>query len=146
MTVAGVASTLIMLCGLSTALVLHLRSRTRRRQLEQERLAASWEALIRERDSARSEGAHLVQVLSVYQRAQRGSKAVVRWCDTGATQDAWFWGRHVPPGAYLLLRGHTAFGPHNHNPDVLYVHPHEVLRQLPAHAPAAWRSHNQPRT
>ncbi|MEW2166498.1 hypothetical protein AB0912_26400 [Streptomyces sp. NPDC007084] len=45
MPVAGVASTLILIGGLSVAPVLHPRSRARLRRLEQERLAASWESL-----------------------------------------------------------------------------------------------------
>lgn len=125
------------------AVVSSVRASRRRRDAERQALAASWESLIRERDTARAHGVYLVQALNVYQRARRGSKVVIRWCDSGATQDAWFWDRHVPPGSYLLLRGAVGFGPHNGNPNVLYVQPQEVHRMLPAHAPAVWQAQKQ---
>jgi hypothetical protein len=143
MTVAGVVSTLVVIGGLAAAVLLHLRSRARTREAEREQLAASWESLVLERDAARSNGVYLVQAVNVYQRAQRGSKAVIRWLDTGATQDAWFWNRHIPPGAYLMVRGGAGYGPHNNNPDVFYVRPEEVHRILPGHAPAVWQAQKQ---
>jgi hypothetical protein len=143
MTVPGVVSALVLTAGLAVALVLHLRGRTRSREAERERLAASWESLVRERDEARANGVYLVQALNVYQHAQRGCKAVIRWCDTGATQDAWFWSRHIPPGAYLLVRGGVGFGPHNNNPSVFYVQPDEVYRIVPGHAPGVWQARKQ---
>lgn len=61
----------------------------------------------------------------------------------GSHEDAWFWNRHIPPGSYLLVRGAVGFGPHNNNPNVLYVQPQEVHRILPAQAPAAWQAQKQ---
>lgn len=138
----AVSDVAVVLAVLGAGLAL-LRSSGRRRGAEQENLAASWESLIRERDTARASGVYLVQAVNVYQRARRGSKVVIRWCDTGATQDAWFWHRQIVPGAYLMVRGTAGFGPHNNNPHVFYVQPQEVHRILPGHAPAAWQAHKQ---
>ena len=92
------------------------------------------------RAAARSQGAFLVQVVSVYQRARRGSKAMVVWCDTGIRQDTWFWYWTAPVGAYVLVRGASGFGPHNQNPNVLYVQQQDVLAWVSGAAPAAWRA------
>ncbi|WP_127153409.1 hypothetical protein [Streptomyces lydicus] len=106
---------------------------TRRKRTAQ--LAAQWHHLQQQR--AHTRGAHLVQVVQVYQRARRGSKAVISWCDTGLRQDAWFWNWHVPPGAYLLVSGQSGYGPHNRNPSVLHVHQHQVHTWAPAQAARA---------
>lgn len=143
MTVVDAVSGGVIVLGAIAAVVSYGRSSRLRRERERQRLAASWEALIRERDAARDHGVYLVQALNVYQRARRGSKAVIRWCDSGATQDAWFWDRHIPPGSYLLVRGAVGFGPHNSNPNVLYVQPQEVHRILPAEAPTVWQAQKQ---
>ncbi|WP_405590400.1 hypothetical protein [Streptomyces sp. NBC_01190] len=143
MTIAGVATNLVLIVGLAAAVLLPLRSRARARKAEREWLAASWESLILERDAARANGVYLVQAVNVYQLAQRGSKAIIRWMDTGVTQDAWFWNWHIPPGSYLLVRGGAGYGPHNNNPNVLYVRPEEVHRVLPGHAPAVWQAQKQ---
>lgn len=78
---------------------------------------------------------------SVYQRARRGSKAVIVWQATGVRHDTWFWGWHPPPGAFLLLEGSRGYGPHNRNPNVLYVQPDQVHAVVDASAPAAWQRH-----
>ncbi|MCX4748151.1 hypothetical protein OG455_22000 [Kitasatospora sp. NBC_01287] len=113
-------------------------SRARRRR-ERATLAAQWAWLLREQEARRSAGARLLQVASVYQRARRGSKAQVRWCDSGRLQDAWFEGRHVPPGAFMLVTGQVGWGPHNRIRDVLYVGPAQVHGWVPASAPTAWQ-------
>ncbi|WP_242895454.1 spliceosome-associated CWC15 family protein [Actinomadura litoris] len=71
---------------------------------------------------------HLARVEQVYQRARTGAKAIIVWDANGTSQDAWFhdW-PGIPTGAYLLLAGTTGYGPHNHNPNVYYVHPDQVL-------------------
>lgn len=71
---------------------------------------------------------HLAVVHHVYQRARTGAKAIIVWDATGMKQDAWFQGwSDVPVGAYLVLAGKVGYGPHNHNPSVYYVAPHQVL-------------------
>ncbi|WP_369354800.1 hypothetical protein [Streptomyces sp. cg2] len=107
-----------------------LHSRRRRNAV----LAAQWHSLQQRRSTG---DGHLLQVTQVYQRARRGSKAVVTWCDTGLRQDAWFWNWHVPPGAYLLVNAGSGYGPHSHNPNVLYVHPTQVQTWVPAQAARA---------
>jgi hypothetical protein len=62
---------------------------------------------------------------------------VVTWCDTGRQQDAWFWNWHVPTGAYLLVNASSGYGPHSHNPNVLYVQPGQVQAWVPAQAARA---------
>ncbi|MER7106892.1 hypothetical protein [Streptomyces sp. NPDC000229] len=97
-------------------------------------LAAQWHSLQQQRTAGNG---HLLQVTQVYQRARRGSKAVITWCDTGLRQDAWFWNWHVPPGAYLLVNATSGYGPHSRNPHVLYVHPTDVQSWVPAQAARA---------
>jgi hypothetical protein len=98
-------------------------------------LAARWgHALV-----ARADGVEIAFVERVYQHARRGSKAIIVWLRTGRRQDAWFEGSQERPGRYLLLTGSVGYGPHNDNPDVLFVHSGEVLATLPRRAPKAWR-------
>ncbi|MBN9105382.1 MAG: hypothetical protein J0I14_10290 [Propionibacteriaceae bacterium] len=98
-------------------------------------LAARWEhALV-----ARADGVEIAFVERVYQHARRGSKAIIVWLRAGRRQDAWFEGSQERPGRYLLLTGSVGYGPHNDNPDVLFVHSGEVLATLPRRAPKAWR-------
>ncbi|WP_067804959.1 hypothetical protein [Actinomadura formosensis] len=74
---------------------------------------------------------HLAYVERVYQRARTGAKAIIVWDATGTRQDAWFhdW-PGISAGTYLLLVGTTGYGPHNHNPQVYYVRPHQVLTMI----------------
>lgn len=97
-------------------------------------LAAQWQAFQQHRSSGPGQ---LLQVARVYQRGRRGSKAVVTWCDTGRQQDAWFWNWHVPAGAYLLVNASSGYGPHSHNPNVLYVQPNQVRAWVPGQAARA---------
>ncbi|MGW2539706.1 hypothetical protein ACWC5I_02225 [Kitasatospora sp. NPDC001574] len=113
-------------------------SRSRRRR-EREALAAQWDWMLREQEARRPADVRMLQVENVYQRARRGSKARIRWCDSGARQDAWFQGWHAPPGAYVLAVGQTGWGPHNRIHDVLYVG--QVYGWAPAAAPSAWQKH-----
>ncbi|WP_413100178.1 hypothetical protein [Streptomyces sp. Inha503] len=85
-------------------------------------LGAQWQAFQQDRRSGQGQ---LLQVMRVYQHGRRGSKAIVTWCDTGRQQGAWFW-NHVPAGAYLLVNASSGYGPHSHNPNVLYVRPGQV--------------------
>ena len=96
-----------------------LRQRRRLRRLEAARQeAAAW----------RARGYHLVQVVDTYQPARRGTKAIVMWDETGGRQDTWFWSMRPSQGSYLLVRGSVGWGPHNRNPNVLYLHPQDVIR------------------
>ncbi|MFC7841641.1 hypothetical protein [Streptomyces sp. NPDC057382] len=83
-------------------------------------LAAQWQAFQQHRSSGQG------QLL-----------AVVTWCDTGRQQAAWFWNWHVPAGAYLLVNASSDYGPHSHNPNVLYVQPGHVRAWAPGQAARA---------
>lgn len=98
------------------------------------RLVAQWESLLHQRATS---GGHLIQVIRVYQQARRGSKAEIRWYESGLVQDAWFWNWHVPPGAYLLVTAQSGYGPHNDNPNVLYVYLEQVHAWVPGAAALA---------
>ncbi|MGX2995687.1 hypothetical protein JNUCC64_15570 [Streptomyces sp. JNUCC 64] len=125
---------LLLVMGVGGVVVVAVRLRSRRKR--DARLIAQWNNFQRRR--AVGDG-HLLQVTRVYQRARRGSKAVITWCDTGLRQDAWFWEWHVPPGAYLLVSATSGYGPHSRNPHVLYVHPSQVRSWVPAQAARAAR-------
>ncbi len=127
-----------------TVVLLGRRQRRRQREAHEVRLAAQWERLLRDQEAHRARGARLLQAVNVYQLAHRGSKAVVRWCETGEEQDAWFEGWHVPPGAYVLVTGDVGYGPHNGIVNVLYVNYGDVFGWTPAAAPHAWRARRWP--
>ncbi|MFJ2021838.1 hypothetical protein [Streptomyces nodosus] len=118
--------------ALVVAVTIALTVRSRRKRTAA--LAAQWQAFQQHRSSGQGQ---LLQVTRVYQRGRRGSKAVVTWCDTGRQQDAWFWNWHVPAGAYLLVNASSGYGPHSHNPNVLYVQPGQVRAWVPAQAARA---------
>ena len=109
----------------------------RRREAE---LVRQWESAL-----ARTRGSdtRLVFVRSRYQTAKTGSKADVYDFPNGRRQDTWFEGWTVPAGVYLLVRGSTGWGPHNHNPNVLYVDRRNVLEVISGDAPDAWRRHRE---
>jgi len=64
----------------------------------------------------------LVRVVKVYQKARRGTKAIVVHEDDGRPQDTWFERMRPRVGSYYLVQRCSAWGPHNSNPDTLYVH------------------------
>ncbi|MGW4647201.1 hypothetical protein [Kitasatospora sp. NPDC004289] len=136
MNVAPYLPLLLLAVGLLGFAVVASRGRRRR---EREALASQWEWLLRQQETHRSTGVRMLQVVSVYQRARRGSKAHVRWCESGKIQDAWFKGWHVPPGAFVLVTGGVGWGPHNRIEGVLYVEPGQTYGWAPATAPAAWQ-------
>ncbi|WP_051836750.1 hypothetical protein [Streptomyces sp. NRRL WC-3742] len=119
-------------------LLLVSRVRSRRRQ---EALASQWTWLLREQEAHHGAGTRMLRVANVYQRGKRGSKAVVHWCDSGDTHDAWFEGWHVPPGAFVLVTGGVGvgWGPHNRIENVLYIEPRHVRGWVPFTAPGAWQ-------
>ncbi|MET8758263.1 hypothetical protein [Lentzea sp. NPDC004782] len=90
---------------------------------------------------ASSPGAELASVVQVYQRARRGTKAVIVWQKTGVSQDSWFQNMSPTPGDLLLLRGSSGWGPHNHNPNVFYVMPGQVLSAMSPSAQEAAARH-----
>lgn len=102
--------------------------RRRRRERDRE-LSQQWDAL--QELWERTPGAELVEVIEVYQRARRGTKAIVRCLDTGREQDAWFQAKLPAPGDLMVVRASVGWGPHNRNPDVLYVEPSNILEYLP---------------
>lgn len=117
-----------------------------RRRAREAKAAAAWQALMVAVQAW--PGAHMCHVLSVYQRAGSGAKAVIVWAETGRRQDAWFWRFWPAPGSTLLVYGAAGFGPHNQNPDVWYVADGGVLASAPPGAQAAWhrlrRAGNRP--
>jgi len=125
----------VVLCAGAGFVVAAVRRRNARKDL-----AARWERISQQREALRSQGFYLVQAVHVYQRARAGgSKAWVTWCDTGARQDTWFDDWYAPQGAFILMKGRGGYGPHNRNPQVLYVN--QVADWVPAHAPQAWQKH-----
>ncbi|MGQ4436652.1 MULTISPECIES: hypothetical protein [unclassified Streptomyces] len=122
----------VLVVALVVAVTIALTLRSRRKRTAA--LAGQWQAFQQHRSSGQGQ---LLQVARVYQRGRRGSKAVVTWCDTGRQQDAWFWNWHVPAGAYLLVNASSGYGPHSHNPNVLYVQPGQVRAWVPAQAARA---------
>ncbi|MGC0400340.1 type II secretory pathway pseudopilin PulG [Streptomyces sp. SAI-126] len=106
----------LMAIAFIVAVTVALTVRSRRKRTAA--LAAQRQAFQQHRRSGHGQ---LLQVTRVYQHGRRGSKAVVTWCDTGRQQDAWSWNWHVPAGAYLLVNASSGYGPHSHNPNVLYV-------------------------
>lgn len=97
------------------------------RQRDQE-LVARWDGLCAQRDS--TPGAVMIEVIDVYQRAQRGTKAIVVVAGSGRPQDAWFWGTRPAPHSTWLVMPETGWGPHNQNP-VLYLNPEQLLGMAP---------------
>ena len=108
------------------------------RRWHDKRLAEHWRKLQARRALA-GDGAAVAIVNRVYQRARRGTKAVIRWSETGQRQDTWFEGRRPAQGSVLLLRGSTGWGPHNRNPNTYYVYPGELLYSAPRGTIAAAR-------
>jgi hypothetical protein len=84
----------------------------------------------------------LIRVQRVYQRARRGTKAVVELPD-GRLQDAWFWGSSPRTGQVLMVRSEVYWGSHNQN-HVLYVGTEGgdpgIAGEIPA---AAWHAHRR---
>lgn len=120
--------------GVSVAVAL-VAARSLRQQREV-RAAAAWQRLLAAHQA--KPWADVCYVERVYQRARRGAKAVIVWSATGLRQDAWFWQFWPAAGSTLLVMGAGGYGPHNHNPNVLYVESGGVLASAPAGAQQAW--------
>lgn len=103
-------------------------------------LATRWERML---GRARADGPWLAKIDLTYQRTRRGSKAYITWWGAKGRQDTWFWRWHATQGSYVLIIGRTGWGPHNANPQTLYVHPEDLLMTLSGEAPAAWQRHHQ---
>lgn len=129
----------LLVCFLTVgaAVVASLHAGRSRRRAQDAQAAASWQALMAAAQAWH--GAHMCHVLRVYQRAGRGTKAVIIWTETGWQQDAWFWYFWPAPGSTLLVVGAVGFGPHNRNPAVFYVEDGGVLAAAPPGAQAAWQ-------
>lgn len=63
----------------------------------------------------------VLRVLTVYQRAQRGTKVVVRFADAPYTHDAWLWWASAHPGDLLVVRWSSGWGEHTHRDGVVYI-------------------------
>lgn len=123
----GVALAVVFLVIGASIVALNLYGQ-RRRDWE---LLARWDGLCAQRDS--TPGAVIMEVVEVYQRAMRGTKAVVVIGDSGQRQDAWFEGtamRPVPHTIWLVKLPVTGWGPHNQNP-VLHLNPAQLLGMTP---------------
>lgn len=101
--------------------------------------AKQWDAMTAV--AARTPGSAIAHVQTVYQRARRGTKAVIVWQETGYAQDSWFKGAFPAAGSTVLLHGSTGWGPHNHNPRVFYINPGDLLFLLRPGTSAAKRRH-----
>ena len=130
----GAVLCLFVIGAIAAIIVLGARSARRGRDA---RAAAAWQNLLAVAH-ARPD-AHVCRVSHVYQRAHRGSKAVILWAASGRRQDTWFWYFSPAAGSTLLISGVVGFGPHNQNPNVFYVESGGVLMSAPPGAEAAWR-------
>ena len=85
----------------------------------------------------------MIEVQSTYQRAQRGTKAWVRWCSgvsgvaVGEQQDTWFFEDSWPPCTVLVVVPSIGWGPHNRDPEVLYLRRAQILATVEPGAHAA---------
>jgi hypothetical protein len=94
--------------------------------------------------------AHVTDCYGVYPR--RGTKVWITWRQpqmvpgsplhysgmvVPQAQDAWFERQWPSQGCWVLLRGKTGYGPHNHNPNTFYVDC--WLDAAPSGAPDAWQ-------
>ncbi|MEE4544675.1 hypothetical protein V2S66_22190 [Streptomyces sp. V4-01] len=134
--VAHLGVLVILLAAVAASLVFG-RAYSRRKQAERKSLAVRmWVNFQQTKVRSHSQGFRMLQVIQVYQRARFGSKAIIVWCDSGLQQDTWFEGWQAMPGAYMLVRPNSGWGPHNRNPAVLYVK--EASRQTWISQETAW--------
>ena len=115
-----------------TAVLLSVWVYQRRYRAEQ---AQRWAAILGGSHAGRG---RLAQVVTVYQNARRGTKAILRWDSTGQRQDAWFEAMRVEPGQWLLLEGRDGYGWH-HRTDCHYASPRQLLVSADAAAPDCYR-------
>jgi hypothetical protein len=130
----AIAVAVVILAGWAARSVL-----ARRRRDRDTALAQQWAVL--EQQRAMTPGAGLIEIANVYQSADRGTKAVIVWLDTGRQQDAWFADSWPTPGIVALVRGSTGWGPHNNNPAVFSVQPGQIVTTLPPGAREAVARH-----
>jgi hypothetical protein len=92
-----------------------------RPQPERDAAAAQSWAAFHQYTSGR--GWTLLYVQNVYQRAQRGSKAMVSIYgdSTGMSRDAWFWWEQVHRGSVVAVSHSQGWGPHTNRDGVLYI-------------------------
>ena len=133
---------LLMLCAVVgvVALATIVLRRLKNRQVRQDELWFGYEQHMNALREVSPE-AELARVAQVYQRAKRGTKAVIAWERTGVEQDSWFEGMDPSPGDLLLLRGSPGWGPDSASPNVLYVAPGQVLSSMTVEAQAAATRH-----
>ena len=136
MAMPRVAPALLAVCLIATVVVLFVVIRVNALRRRDARLFESWGWALEAQTRADVRIAHVV---NSYQRARRGTKAVLEW-PNGTRQDAWVEGAWFGTGCYLVVRhSFSAYGPHNRNPNVCYTgHPMMVL---PHDAPRAWQRH-----
>ena len=128
----------VVAAGIIALVVSANAGRRRRRDLE---MSQQWDAM--QAAQLATPQAALVEVITVYQPARRGTKAIVRWLASGYQQDTWFQDYWPEAGAIALVRGTTGWGPHNQNPSVFYVRPDQILYVLPPGAGEAARRHRE---
>lgn len=122
---------------IATVVVLSVLLRTRAVRPRDAQLFEAWGWAIAAQ--ARQE-VRIAHVVNSYQRARRGTKAVLQWWPNGARQDAWVEGAWFATGCYLILgAGQSGYGPHNRNPNVCYTG--RPIRVLPHDAPLGWQRH-----
>lgn len=135
--VSNIAAASILVLLVIAALALIIISRRSRRIERDRRLAELWDWM-QQQDGVPGQG--LARVVRVYQRARRGSKAIIEWADK-SRQDAWFYTWYPSQGSYVVIVGRVGYGPHNGDPNVVYVDQNGVIGSAPAETPAAWRRH-----
>ncbi|MCH9729754.1 MAG: hypothetical protein K0U84_08790 [Actinomycetia bacterium] len=88
-----------------------------------ERDAAAAHAWAEFARSATDHDLSMLYIENVYDRAYRGSKAVVSLYGDGpsASNDAWFWWEHVQPGSVVAVRLSKGWGSHTRRDGVLYI-------------------------
>ena len=87
------------------------------RRKRDERLWADFESM---RANVAARGAHIADVETIRQKARTGTKAYVRWLDTGEVDAVWARARRLSKGQMLALSGRRGYGEHHDEP-VFYI-------------------------
>ena len=82
-------------------------------------------------------GRQALRIVNVYQRAARGSKAVVQVCGQDNVVDTWFWWYWAEPGSLVSVLPEVGWGPHTARSGVHYVgHEHAAVHSILGYVPS----------